>query len=222
MRYLLLLLCLCTALASQAQDLIYKNDSKIIGAKILRTDSSFVYFKHTEPPKQLDSIAQSEVSKIEFDYSQKAFKSSRPYARDAVSISLGGTSVLIGISYDRIIGRERNYHFSGRIGIGSLAQQTNINTHLSFNFYLNNARTQFFEVGAGLAIPLNERGSSSGYYNMYLSAPILGYRIQRYEGFFFRVYVSGLYMRNSAANANGWMPESAYIPTLGLDFGYSF
>ncbi|WCL80998.1 hypothetical protein PPO43_13570 [Saprospira sp. CCB-QB6] len=220
MRYLFLLICLCMAFASQAQDLIYKNDGKIIGAKILRTDSSFVYFRHTEPPKQLDSIAQSEVSKVEFDYSQKAFKSSKPFSRNAVSVSIGGTSVLLGISYDRIIGQERNYHFSGRIGIGSLSRQTNINTHLSFNFYLNKVRTQFFEVGAGLAIPLNERNSID-YYNLYLTAPILGYRIQRYEGFFFRVYVSGLYMRRPAS-ANSWISDVLYIPTIGLDLGYSF
>lgn len=222
MRYFLLFFCLCIAFISQAQDLIYKNDGKIIGAKILRTDSSFVYFRHVEVPKELDSIAQSEVSEIKFDYSKASFQSSRPYSRDAVSISLGGTSVLIGISYDRIISRKQNYYISGRLGIGSLAEQTNINTHLCFNFHLNKVKTQFFEVGAGLAIPINERNSNTGYYNMYLTAPILGYRIQRYERFFFRAYISGLYMRNSASNANGWMPDAIYIPTLGLDFGYSF
>lgn len=220
MRYFLFFACLFLALASQAQDLIYKKDGKILGARVLRTDSNFVYFKHADPPRQLDTIAQTEVTKIEFDYRKDFFVPTKKLANNAVSISLGGTSVLLGISYDRIISQERNYHFSARLGIGSLVEQTNINGHLSFNFHLNKAKTQFFELGAGLAVPINERNTGNGYYNIYITAPMLGYRLQRFEGFFFRVYISGLYMRD--AGGNNWMPNRLYIPTLGLDFGYSF
>jgi hypothetical protein len=217
----LLTLSLFILQASYAQDIIHKKDERIIAAKVLKIDSSTVFYKeYTDLNGPSLELPKSEVDHIVFDYSTKSLQQGKnlSYVRpkNAVSLSLGGSSGLIGLKYDRVLSETPTAFLSGGLGIASILSQTNVNLHLSGNWNFGTGK-HYLEMGLGFALALNEFNNTNvGLYRYYVTLPMIGYRLQPFESFFMRANIAGFAMLQDPWGGN------LVIPTIGIDLGFSF
>lgn len=220
-KYILLLILCSIGFNIYAQDIIHKKDERIIAAKVLKIDSTTIYYKEiTDLNGPTLEILKADVDHINFDYNSKATKQmgNLNYVRpkNAISLSLGGSSGMIGLKYDRVLLESSTFFLSSGLGIGSILSQTNINTHLSGNWNFGQGKHNF-ELGIGFAVALNEfNNQNMGFHRYYLTAPLIGYRLQPFESFFLRAYIAGFAMLEDP-----W-GDSFVIPTIGVDLGFSF
>jgi hypothetical protein len=203
---------------SNAQDLIYKKDNKIIAGKIISIDSSTVIFQEIGSIKNQNiNLALSEIKEIKFDYGITSIRNKNQFdytrAKNAVSFGFGGTGGILSINYDRVIFQTQDFFLSAKAGIGSWVSQTNINAHITGNYNFGGSK-HYFEFGLGAAAAL---GQFDKYHRYYASLPILGYRLQpKSEKFFFRIYGCTFVLIQDSAN------NSFAVPTLAMDLGFSF
>jgi len=215
---LLLFLACCFNDITKAQDIIHKNDERIIAAKVTKVDSLFIHYKEiTNLKGPTLSIPKTEVSHIRFDYviSNNNNNTQKNYvrAKNAVSFGLGGTGGILSLNYDRAFLETPNFFLSAKLGIGSWVSQTNINTHVTANFNFGGTR-HYLELGLGGAVGI---GQYDKYYKFYASVPIIGYRFQpQSEGVFFRTYACGFMLLQDS-----W-GDNLMVPMFALDLGFSF
>jgi hypothetical protein len=207
---------------TKAQDIIHKNDERIIAAKVIKVDSLFIYYKEiTDLKGPTLSIPKTEVSHIRFDYSTNNKQNNKPNikqtdyvrAKNSVCFGMGGTGGIFSLNYDRAFLETPNFFLSGKIGIGSWVGQTNINMHATANFNFGGTR-HYLELGLGGAVGI---GQYDKYHKFYASLPIIGYRLQpQSEGFFLRTYACGFAMLQDR-----W-GDNLTVPMIALDLGFSF
>lgn len=223
MRILFILLLLTIySLNTTAQDIIHKNDGRIIAAKVLKIDSALVHYKEiTDLRGPTLTLPRSELDHIKFDYSlkqQTVVKNKLDYVRpkNAVALGLGGTGAMFSIFYDRAIFETPSFFVSGRLGFGSWLNQSNINAHLTGNYNFGKHH-HYLEFGVSGAVALSDWNNVAGsFYKFYLNTPLIGYRLQSSSGLFFRTYLSAFFMIQDAFGNN------FTTPMLGIDFGYCF
>ena len=123
---------------------------------------------------------------------------------------------MFSIYYDRAIFETPSFFVSGRLGFGSWLSQTNINAHLTGNYNFGKHHN-YLEFGVSGAVSLNEwNNPNEVYYKYYISAPLLGYRLQPSYNFFMRTYATAFIMVQNSQN------QTNVFPMIAVDIGYCF
>jgi hypothetical protein len=177
---------------------------------------------------------------IPIDYSAEIYKHKR-IPGNSVYIELAGHLNVVSINYEKVFYKVRDFYLTGRVGLGYIPPTVNtLTVPVLANGIYRVSDVLFLELGFGLSVTytfwsdITTREEPytlstvpvSGHFMDILLAGHAGIRVQKKNGFLFRFGFTPLYeLTDILENRTVYMQldiTEAFLPWVGMSFGYSF
>lgn len=148
------------------------------------------------------------------------------YPINNIFVEVAGNSYLFGsLNYERVLLKQRNFYFNGRIGIGygNFAPTSILSAPIGFNGIFKFYHAFAWEIGVGLSFMQIKRSDASPRNSElefeHISAMILstGLRFQDKNGFLLRIDFTPFFNLN---NEGHYIPSKRFVPWFGLSIGF--